>query len=196
MSTTIRIAVISTLALFALLITGPSTRADSFDITGHTNTVVCSEVAETCPEINFNLVAKVEPWRPDIFQNSLFLITSLSGEINGQSITAPSPDGLLEDHGSGCCGFGNKGPIPFAPGIPDYLLPPSDPDMRFFLNGQEGFFGFDDMITGSMYVSGPVEGAITWNAVPVVATPEPSSLLLLWAGIIALGALTTAKRFL
>jgi hypothetical protein len=186
MSTTIRIAVIS-LALLALLVIGPSARADGFDITGGTNTATCQEFDLVCQPLEFSLLAKTRPIVPD-----LFLITSLTGEINGQRITAPSPDGVLQD----CeCGFGNHGPIPFAPEL-EFIDPSIDPNVYFFLDGQKGLFSFDDMVLGSVTIEGgrfAVGEPVTWNAVP---TPEPASLLLLGVGILALGVLGTAKRFL
>ena len=63
MSTTIRVAVISTLALLALLMMGPSARADSYDITGHTNQATCNFFSgQNCPEMQFHLIATTVPY--------------------------------------------------------------------------------------------------------------------------------------
>jgi hypothetical protein len=200
MSTTIRIAVISTLALFALLIIGPSARADGvekFEITGHSDQAVCQlfDAGPCAANVSFDFEAKVKPYY------SWLEVLSLTGEINGQRIHAPHPDGLLMPGGNIVGAFNDiRGPIPFAPGVPDYLQLPTGEDVLFNVGAGKYFLGFDDMLTGSMYIGGVsgsdvLGGPITWDAERVV-TPEPSTLLLLCVGIVALGALGTAKHFL
>jgi len=107
--------------LFALLIVGPTARADGvekFDITGHTDAAACllfsSGQQNSCPAVSFNLVAETKPYC------SWLEVLSLTGEINGQRITAPHPDGLLMADNMVADFNDIRGPIPFAPGVPDY----------------------------------------------------------------------------
>src|SRR6516165_6689255 len=89
MSTTIRTAVISTLALFALL-TGPAARADGFDITGQTNTALCN-VTPDCAPFSLTMEAETQPGLitgqtggPAL--GNVFLITGFTGTLNGEPI--------------------------------------------------------------------------------------------------------------
>jgi len=192
MSTTIRTAVISTLALFALLIV-PSARADGFDITGQTDTALCNMIKPNCAAVSLTMEAETQPGlitgqtgAPAI--GKVFLITGFTGTLNGEPIhptmfqTDPMT-GILYDGWL----YPNLGFIPLFTNI------------YFTDNGQTGQIGFDDFI-GSVFLilggNGENSPYITWNAVPI-ATPEPSSFVLLNVGIMALlGALGTAKRFL
>ena len=186
MSTTIRVAVIS-LALLALLMIASSARADSYDITGHTNQATCNFFSgQNCPEMQFHLIATTVPYY------SWIEVTSLRGEINGQWFAINHDDGLMMAGLQGCCYpiavF--SGPIPFAPGVPDYLMPP-DPVVHYLFNGQVGDFGLDDMITGSIYASG--FGPVTWDA-DLISTPEPSTLPLLLMGLGLLGGVIFLRK--
>jgi hypothetical protein len=158
-------------------------------ITGQTDQQVCGFFGwGTCQKFSFDLLATVKPY------HGYLEVTRLTGELNGERITAPQPDGLLA---GGFLGDFNdlRGPIPFAPGVPPEFQLPNDDQVSFLLDHRKYYFSYDDMITGSLFLEGAdITGVpVSWNA---VATPEPAAWLLLCVGIIALGALGAARRFL
>ena len=195
MSTAIRIAV-STLALLALLIIGPSARADSYEVTGHTQWAACHQFGVPCAPVQYAFQITTEPWLPT--ETPYLLVTSLTGEINGQRISAPSPDGLLNPEST-------SGPIPegiqvIGPEVPPGPTPgyPGTVDVTFLLNGQPGHFWQPIGIGPYLFMyTSAFDVPVTWNAEKeCIPTPEPGTLLLVGVGIIALGALGTTKRFL
>ena len=142
----------------------PMARADTYHITGATNTPVCEEIGIFCSNVSFSFTATTEP-----FLANYLLITNLTGVINGQQFTIAGNDGIL------VAGVEAIGPMPLD--MPSNLPQPiGGTEVRFLFNGEMGHFLFDDYITGSeMLVSPNLAGAVTWNAV----TPEPNTLILL-----------------
>ena len=154
----------------------PIARADTYHISGATYQPACQFVSSgtNCPSVEYSLIAEAQTYAPTDY----LLITSLIGQINGQSIAVDGPDGFLNAglfaQFSGV--ITSHGPIPFGPGIPDYLLPAGGPEVRFMLNGQQGIFCLDDFFTDTVFMAtGNSITYVTWNAV----TPEPSVLILL-----------------
>jgi hypothetical protein len=187
MSTTIRTAVISTLALLALLMIAPSARADTYDITGHTNQATCNFFGGyNCPEMRFHMIATTVPWY------GYLQVTSLKGEINGQWFSMNHDDGYMAEGLQGSSYLAVfSGPIPFVPPDFNYPTPLGEPWFYYLYDGQRGQFGLDDMITGSIYASG--FGPVTWDA-DLVSTPEPSTLLLLLTGVGLLGGVIFLRK--
>lgn len=161
MSIKFRVAVVSGLAVLALVVLLPCARGDEFQVTGITNAATCAAYHINCPNVSFNL---------DIETTSGFAfpygpvqdVTAISGTINGQCVTnAPQRDSWL---------FDEEG---------EWL--PLFADISFGLSGAPGYGSifFNDLPGGGteMELPNATFSYITWNAT-LVSTPEPSSLML------------------
>jgi hypothetical protein len=149
--------------------------ADQIGITGETNTAACASVNATCFPASFSITLTVTPGQNQF--GNVFNILSLTGTLDNQYAM------------SGGGGF----LLPAGIGLVPYANVPGG--LNFTADGMNWGLGFDDFLTGSVFLENESLGTIsyvTWND-PPVGTPEPSTLLLLGLGVVGLAGFAVKK---
>jgi PEP-CTERM motif len=172
------------LVMFALLLLGSLSLADEFFVAGQTNEQLCSLEGRQCPQINFLLYLTAEPVSlPAV--GTPYEVLSLVGIVDGQfPIFLADGFATLSDE------FGLPGEKP-APN-----------DVPYILDGYQGFFSWIDVgplptafmswFPGQNSPPADLVGPVTWEIYNV--TPEPSTLLSLAIGVLALFGFAIRRR--
>lgn len=174
MENKLRVSVVGTLALLCLFLIAPSAKADQFQVAGQTNIPICTELDAHCAAVSFTLNLQTQ-LATNIPYGTVYDVTSMSGVLDGLYDITGSGGWLLPVSGN------PQSPLPYGP-------------ISYTVDGEQGEISFDDLIAGSSFMSwlppfgGQPGGSayITWNIVdPPVGAPEPSTLLLLGVGFMA-----------
>jgi hypothetical protein len=149
--------------------------ADQINVTGETNAAACASVNAACFPTSFSITLTVTPGQNQF--GNVFNITSLTGSLDNQ---------FAMNGGGGFL-------LPVGIGLVPYANVPGG--LNFTADGMNWGFGFDDFLTGSVFLENESLGTIsyvTWSD-PPVGTPEPSTLLLLGLGVVGFAGFAVKK---
>jgi len=179
----LRVTGIATGILLVLLIQ-PTAKADSFQVTGSTDLATCAMVS-FCSNISYTLnlttTPPVDDNRPGVIPRTLLYIDSVSGQVNGLSLSCTPP--LCADLLASSVYYSGP-PIP-----DDYIGMFGDGSVPISFS-----LGALSSLTNHIFlldVGNDTGAYVTWN---IVSTPEPSALLFLSIGLLGLMGLTLFKN--
>jgi hypothetical protein len=171
------------IGVLLVLMLGRPAKADSFQVTGHTDSAACATVS-FCSDISYSLdLTTSSPWLdPNSFSLQIvyLFISDISGQINGTSVFCTSPSRFG-------CGDLIASKVNYSgPPMPDQAV-------SLFASGSTvSLYGWPGAPSSSVRMSIDNHVAyVTWN---IVSTPEPSTLLFLSIGLLGLVGLTLLKN--